>query len=183
LNEVELGVLRELAKWRDHVAETINKPVPSVANDLALKAMAQRAPRDLKAIESIRGLGVGRNEPWASQALEAIGSGVSKPEPNVRSPFSSEQEARLDGVMSLLRIARHYVAVRDGIAVDLLCDSAELRALAETRLGAPGAEPSCGVLSGWRRTVVGDLLLNVLSGKVAFRVGLAAPAGVCMLSE
>jgi ribonuclease D len=178
LNPAQLGILREVAKWRDLVAEANDKPVPSVANDLALKTMALRQPRDLREFETIRGLGLGRNPPWARRALDAIAEGVSKPEINARPAWSNEEEARIDGVMSLLRVARHLVAVRDGIAVEMLCDQAELRSLAESQITSKTLDASFSVLNGWRLRVLGELFLGVLSGELAFRVDSAMPAGV-----
>jgi ribonuclease D len=178
LNPGQLGILREIAKWRNHVAESIDKPVPSVANDLALKSMALHPPRDLRALESVRGLGVGRNQPWAQQLLDAIAFGASCPEENLRVVFSNEIESKLDGVVSLLRMARHFVAVRDGIAPDLLADSGDLRSLAETQVFAKPVDSNLSVLRSWRYEILGQLLLQVLSGAVAFRIDVSEPSGI-----
>jgi ribonuclease D len=182
LNPEQLGVLREVAKWRDQVARTIDKPAPSVASDLALKAIALNPPHDLRALESVRGLGAGRNQPWARQLLEAVVSGAERPEPKFRLLLSTEEEARMDGIVSLLRLARHFVAVRDGIAADVLADQSELRDLADAHMKATTPSADNGVLSGWRREVLGELMLQVLAGTVTFRVDTTAPAGVALIT-
>jgi ribonuclease D len=182
LNPEQLGILREVAKWRDHVARTTDKPAPSVASDLALKAIALHPPRDLRALESVRGLGAGRNQPWARKLLEAVASGSERPEPKFRPLLSSEEEARIDGMVSLLRLTRHFVAVREGIAADVLADQSELRELVEAHLKAEPVDADNGVLLGWRREVLGELALQVLAGRVAFRVDSTAPAGVTLTS-
>jgi ribonuclease D len=178
LDPVPLGILRELAKWRDRAAQALNKPAPTVANDLALKSMALRPPRDKRGLETVRGLGIGRNQPWARELFEAIKLGEQRPEPNHRREFSKQQEAQIDGLVSVLSIARRYVATDRGISVDLLSDQAELRALAEWHLNDRPAESTFEVLSGWRRNVVGNVLLDVLSGKLAFRADAKTPAGI-----
>lgn len=178
LSSAQLGILRELAKWRDHVAQTLDKPTPSVANDLALKAMATRPPHNLSALDGVRGLGVGRTQPWAKQLLEAIESGKTRPEPKLKATLSREQEARIEGISSLLGVARRFVATHEAIASELLADQAELRALAEWHLLQRPAETVLGVLNGWRRPVIGDLLLGVLGGEMAFRVDAAALSGL-----
>lgn len=178
LNTGQLGILRELAKWRNHVAENLDKPVPMVANDLALKSMAMHPPQDVASLDSVRGLGLGRKQPWAKQLLEAIALGKARPEPKQRAPLSREQEVRVEGIMSLLGVARRFVASREEIAAELLVDQAELRALAEWHLLQRSSEIALGVLRGWRRPVIGELLLGALSGETAFRVDVAALSGI-----
>lgn len=175
LNTEQLGVLREVAKWRERVAEAIDKPVPTVASDLALKSLALQPPSDLRSLERVRGLGAGRNQPWARELLEAVALGRTKPEPVP--VVQRDQEPLIEGLTSVLGLARRFVAVRQGIAGELLVNQAELRALAEWQLGGRAGEPDVEVLGGWRRPVIGELLLEVLSGEVAFRIDPAAPGG------
>jgi ribonuclease D len=175
LNGEQLGVLREVAKWRERVAETLDRPAPTVASDLALKSLALQPPKDLRSLERVRGLGAGRSQPWARELLEAVALGAAKPE--LIQAAKAHPEALLDGLTSVLGLARRFVAVREGIAGELLVSQAELRALAEWQLeGRPG-ESAVEVLRGWRRPVIGELLLEVLSGNVAFRIDPEAPGG------
>jgi ribonuclease D len=175
LSRVELGILREVAKWREHVAEVLDKPVATVANDLALKSLALQPPKDLRALERVRGLGAGRSQPWARELLEAVARGAAKPE--LAEPAQRDQDALIEGLTSVLGLARRFVAIREGIAGELLASQAELRALSEWQLGGRLGEPGIGVLSGWRRPVIGEFLLGVLAGDLAFRIDPAAPGG------
>lgn len=176
-----LGVLRELAKWRDRVAQSLDKPAPSVAGDLALKSMALCPPRDRGALESVRGLGAGRNQPWANELLKAILEGESRPEANHRLELSKQQEAQVDGLVSMLSLGRRFVATRDGIGAELLADQAELRALAEWQLNQRPDGNSFDVFGGWRRDVIGDVLLRILSGTIGFRADASAPSGIAVI--
>jgi ribonuclease D len=175
LNGEQLGVLREVAKWRERVAEAIDKPAPTVASDLALKSLALQPPKDLRALESVRGLGAGRSQPWARELLEAVALGATKPEP-VPS-VQRDQDAVVEGLTAVLGLARRFVAVREGIASELLVTQAELRELSEWQLGGRAGEARFEVLNGWRRPVIGELLLDVLAGEVGFRIDTAAPGG------
>jgi ribonuclease D len=176
LSGAELGILREVAKWREHVAEALDRPVATVASDLALKSIALQPPQNQRALEGVRGLGAGRSQPWARELLEAVALGATKPEP-VAQLIQRDREALIDGFTSVLGLARRFVAVREGIAAELLVTQAELRALAEWQLdGRPGAS-DVEVLAGWRRPVIGELLLEVLAGNVGFRIDPAAPGG------
>jgi ribonuclease D len=176
LTGAELGILREVAKWRERVAEALDKPVPTVASDLALKSLALRPPKDLRALHGIRGLGAGRSQPWARELLEAVALGATRAEPV--QVVQRGQEELIDGLTSVLGLARRFVTVREGIAAEVLVGQAELRALAEWQLDGRAGESAVEVLSGWRRPVIGELLLEVLAGDVGFRIDPAAPGGI-----
>ncbi len=176
LNGEQLGILREVAKWRERVAQTLDKPAPTVANDLALKSLALQPPKDLRSLEGVRGLGAGRSQPWARELLEAVALGATKPEP--APPTQRDQEALIEGLTSVLGLARRFVAIREGIAGELLVNQAELRALSEWHLGGRSGESDVGVLTGWRRAVIGELLLEVLAGELSFRIDPAVPGGI-----
>ena len=176
LGSKQLGILREVAKWRERVAEKLDKPPATVANDLALKSLALQPPSDARALKGVRGLGAGGSQPWLSELLEAVALGASRPEPT--RPPPREQETLIEGLTSILGLARRVVASREGIAGELLASQQELRALSEWHLGGRPSEFSVEVLGGWRRAVIGELLLEVLSGDVAFRVDPTAESGI-----
>jgi ribonuclease D len=176
LNGRQLGILREVAKWRERVAEALDKPPQTVANDLALKSIALQPPKDVRSLKGVRGIGAGSGQPWADQLLEAIGLGAAKPE--LIQPTQRDQEPLIEGLTSVLMLARRLVAVTEGIAGELLVSQSELRALSEWQLAGRPDESALGVLRGWRRAVIGELLLDVLSGNVAFRIDTASPGGI-----
>jgi len=176
LNGEQLGILREVAKWRERVAGALNRPAPTVANDLALKSLALQPPKDLRALEGVRGLGAGRGQPWARELLEAVALGAAKPE--LVPPPQRDQDALIEGLTSVLGLARRFVAIREGIAGELLVSQAELKALSEWQLGGRAGECAAGVMSGWRRPLLGELLLEVLSGDVGFLIDPGAPGGI-----
>jgi ribonuclease D len=178
LNEIELGILREVAKWRERVAATLDKPTATVASDLALKSLALQPPQSPRALDGVRGLGAGRSQPWARELLEAVALGATKPEPVPVASRDRDSEASIDGFISVLGLARRFVAVREGIAGELLVTQSELRELAEWQLDGRPRETEIEVLAGWRRPVIGELLLETLAGDVAFRIDAAAPGAI-----
>jgi ribonuclease D len=176
LAEGPLGVLRELAIWRDRVAEATDKPLVTVANDLALKSMAMQPPKDARALGSVRGLGVGRAQPWASELLEAVARGRARPEP--KAAPSVHDAGLLDGVAGLLSVARRDAAARADLAPELLADQTELRELVEWHLDGRSESVKHAVLEGWRHEVLGALLLRVLAGEVRLSVDAASATGI-----
>jgi ribonuclease D len=181
LNGRQLGILREVAKWRERVAEALDKPPQTVANDLALKSLALQPPKDVRSLKAVRGIGAGSGQPWADQLLEAITLGAARPE--LIQPAQRDQEPLIEGLTSVLMLARRLVAVTEGIAGELLVSQSELRALSEWQLAGRPSESALGVLRGWRRGVIGELLLDVLSGQVAFRIDTATPGGINVVRD
>lgn len=179
LGPEQLGILREVARWRDEAAEATDKPPVMVANDLALKSLAYQPPRSTSALSGIRGLGSGRAQPWAGRLIEAVARGIARPEMVARRA-SRHDPAVVEGLTSLLGLARRHVAARETIAAEVLADQAELRELVEWHLdGRPEADDVAhDVLLGWRRDVLGALLLEALDGAVTFRADGASAAGI-----
>jgi ribonuclease D len=181
LGEVELGRLRELAIWRDAVAESENCRPESVANDAGLKQLALDPPVRHGQVRGTRGVGIGGSERWWTGLREAILRGQAEPEPL---PSFTEADERVESITALLNALRRVVATEHDVAPELLSSTAELRALAEWQLtGRESAAPELEVLSGWRKALVGELLLDVLSGKVALKVAAASPSGVALLRD
>ncbi len=176
LAEGPLGVLRELAIWRDEVAEATDKTLVTVANDLALKSMALSPPKDARALGGVRGLGIGRAQPWAGKLLEAIGKGRARPEP--KGAPSPHDPGIVDAIAGLLSVARRDVAARAELAPELIADQSELRALVEWHLEGRPAAAQHPVLEGWRREVLGALLLRVLDGEMRLAVDATSPTGI-----
>jgi len=179
LSAAQLGVLREVAAWRDDVAQSLDKPPSTVANDLALKSLALQPPRDLRALAAVRGLGAGRNEPWSRKLIAAVERGLAKPEEKVRAP-SREREAVIEGLASVLGLVRRLVAGREAIAADLLADQSDLRALAEWHLDGRPEGIELDVLAGWRRAIFGDLALRALAGEMSFRADGTTSSGIAI---
>lgn len=176
LSPEALGILREVAKWRDRVAQALDRPLTHVASDAALKQLTERRPREPAAAAEVRGLGAGRADRWLAALVDAVALGLERPEP--KRTFVADP--RIDGVVQALSIARRIVAVREGIASEILAGRDELEALASWELGGRSGEVPEGPLQGWRRAVVGEAFSDVLSGRVRVRVDSSAPAGVTL---
>jgi ribonuclease D len=179
LGATELGRLRELAMWRDAVAEAENCRPDSVANDAGLKQLALRPPAKQGQLRGMRGVGIGGSERWWQGLRDAIAKGNAEPEP---APPSFEADPRVESIAQLLGAVRRVVAMEHDVAPDLLASAADLRALAEWQLaGRQAPAPELDVLSGWRGPLLGELLVETLSGNVSLQVGPASPSGLTLV--
>jgi ribonuclease D len=179
LSEVELGALRELAMWRDAVAESENCRPESVASDAGLKQLALQPPAKHGQLRGLRGIGIGGSERWWAGMRDAIARGVTEPEPV---PPAFDPDARVESIALLLGAVRRVVAAEHDIAPEVLASTADLRTLAEWQLGGrePPA-PSLDALTGWREKLIGGLLVETLAGSVALKVAPASPSGLAIV--
>jgi ribonuclease D len=180
LGEVELGRLRELAVWRDTVAESENCRPEAVANDAGLKQLALDPPARHGQVRGMRGIGIGASERWWAGLRDAILRGQAEPEPI---PPFAEADARVESIAALLNALRRVVATEHDVAPELLASTPELRALVEWQLTRREPAPELEVLTGWRKGLIGELLLQALSGKIALRVAADSPSGLELSSD
>jgi ribonuclease D len=147
LGPVQLGMLRELAMWRDQIAATENCRPEGVASDPGLKQLALRPPTKSSQLRGMRGLGMGASERYWPGLRDAMARGTAEPEPAVA---FSEIDPRVESIVGVLGAVRRVVAMEQDLAPELLASSAELRTLAEWQIGG-GLPP----LRTWRRSWAG----------------------------
>jgi ribonuclease D len=180
LSPVQLGMLRELAMWRDRTAASENCRPEGVASDPGLKQLALRPPTKHGQLRGMRGLGIGGAERYWPGLRDSLERGAAEPEPPVTIP---ETDVRVDSIITLLGAVRRVVAIEHDIAPELLATSAELRALAEWHLsGAEGPATVLEALADWRQALIARPLLDTLGGKIAVKVAASTASGLELTS-
>ena len=164
------AIARELVQWREDVARTQDRPIPSVLSDAALVEVAKRRPSAIGQLEQIRGI----NEPTlrrrGRQILEAVERGRSRPPIPVEGQRPAQPSALDAPVIALAEALVRARALECGLAYELIAARADLQQIVlALRDGAPA--PDVRTLQGWRREVVGDELLKLLSGRRSLTVG------------
>jgi len=174
LDRRALAVLREVAAWREEEAQRRDLPRRWLVSDESLIEIARRAPVDIESLAAIRGLGervLGRS---GAAILAAVAAGRAVPDeelPRLAKRVRVATDAQ--PVADLLQAVCRIRAREHGVAVTLLATREELERFAGgEREGNPLAE-------GWRHTLVGRELEDVLDGRVA----LAVDGGRIVLRE
>lgn len=169
-NPRTLGILRELAAWREE--EAINRDVPrsSLIRDEVLVEIARRAPKTLAALRDIRLLRGGIGEKRGQQILDAVALGAANP---VRETFDAPPTESLPSDAGpLVRLTEAWLRTRAAeahVASEMLATRSDLDDLAAAFL-AGGEEANVPVLKGWRRELVGEDLIAILAGKLRLAV-------------
>lgn len=162
-------VLRELAAWREQEARARNFPRGRIIRDDLLLEVSRRQPSTVQDLGAIRGIAKGLVERHGKKILQLIQISQSIPKseyPDIPKtpPTEPEQAGRSDLLQAALKACAHKAS----IAPTLIATSADLQALVEAKGNYENL--SIPLLSGWRRQIAGDCLLQVLSGKVAVRL-------------
>ncbi|MGH2838163.1 MAG: ribonuclease D [Thermoleophilaceae bacterium] len=163
------AVAREVAGWRERVAQKEDKPPSTIVADQAVVAISRTAPRHVDKLRDIRGLYPKAIKRWGHEIVAAVKQGA-KAEPPAKEGgggFSTAADAPLIALCEALVRAR---ALEAGLAYELIASRADLtRVVVAARLGRP--EPEVRTLQGWRRAVVGEELDGLLRGDLSLAVG------------
>ncbi|MDR3037108.1 MAG: ribonuclease D [Coriobacteriales bacterium] len=178
----QLAVVREVAAWREGIAQARNLPRKWVLSDELLLEVAKREPSSFDALFKIRGLKerLGRRD--GQQVLDAIETAHALPQdawPVRQRPPGSD--ANLTAKLDLLGALVHHRAKELHIASSFLTSHDELAHL------AAGRRSGLTILKGWRRELIGDELLQLLDGDIALSLAgenlkvtlLSQAGGVC----
>lgn len=163
------AVLRELAAWREGEAKRRNVPRGRVMRDEVLLQLARHPPRHLQELRAVRGLHGSEADRNGETILGTIQAALALPPsawPEV--PKERKPEPESAGLVELLQAVMKARATEEEIAPTLLATTADLQALAEAK--SHRADLDLPLLKGWRRELLGNLLLDVLDGTLAVTV-------------
>ena len=174
-------VLRELAAWREAEARRRNVPRGRVMRDEVLLQLARHPPKSVHELRGLRGVHSSEVDRHGEQLLATITSALALPPsawPEV--PRERKPDPESTGIVELLQAVLKARAAEQGIAPTMLATSSDLQALVEAKQNRTTLDVP--ILRGWRRQLVGDLLLQVLDGAVTITVDRTSGA-LQMISE
>ncbi len=160
------AVLRELAAWREGEAKRRNVPRGRVVRDEVLLQLARHPPHQDE-LRKVRGLHASEIDRNGESILAVIQSALALPSsawPVLAKERKPEPES--NGFVELLQAIVKARAMEEEIAPTLLATTSDLQELVDAK--ANRATLDLPLLKGWRRRLVGELLLGALDGKVAF---------------
>ena len=157
-----LGVVRELARFREDYAQSRDIPRSRVFKDDALVELASTKPLTESDLAKSRLLlREARRGDIADGILAAVRRAVEmKPEDLPKAESYRDQPQVNPALADLLRVLLKARAEAEGVAVKLIASAAELDAIASGGRDQPA-------LRGWRAEVFGTEALLLCEGKVA----------------
>jgi ribonuclease D len=165
LDRRSLGVLREVAAWRETEAQRRDLPKRWLVSDESLVEIARRRPKSTAELMAIRGVNEQAAARNGSGLIAAVTAGEAVAETDLpriekRSRMPRDAQPLADVLSAVLRVrAREH-----GVAPALFASRDELeRFAAGDRDGHP-------LSVGWRHSLVGAELEALLDGAVAVRI-------------
>ena len=161
-----LGVLMELAAWREREAQTQDVPRSRVLKDEALYDIAGQSPRTVEDLGSLRSLHNGFARSQRGRAvLEAVQLGLER-DPKTVPPLQRGEPMppEAQAVVDLLRVLLKATAGRHGVAPKLIATSDELEQIARSD------DADVAALRGWRRKLFGEGALALKRGDLALAI-------------
>ncbi len=168
----QLAVARELFQWRERLATERNQPIRRILRDDLIVDLALRQPKSAEAVLATRDMNRPSYKKHAAELAACIARGVSLTESQLPRPTPVPESSSEDHILSkLLQIVLANRCAELKVALGLVGTSADLKSLVRWHTKKNSKEPPPRLAQGWRAEVCGDLLADVLDGKVRFCVG------------
>lgn len=171
LSRRSMGVVRELYHWRERTAAERDRPARTVIRDDLLIELAKRPPKSTDDVMSVRGMQRRDYARLAPELIEAVQQALSLPDDELPEKHAAPPPVAQNEVLGkVLGIALAQRCAELGISTTLVGTAADLQDLVKWDLVDRKETPPPKLMQGWRAEVCGDLLSDVLEGKVALRI-------------
>ena len=165
----DLGILIEVAAWREREAQKRDVPRQRVLRDDALVEVVQSRPQNAEALSRLRAIGQGFGRSRAGLSLlAAIARGLAV-DPKALPKLDRRGRQHNDSTVDFLKVLLRIVSQNSGVAPKIIATSADLEAI------AAGRGELLPALSGWRRETFGQLALDAIAGRVALSLERGEP--------
>jgi ribonuclease D len=168
LGKRQRAVALTLVEWRQQLAQEIDRPASSILPDHVLVEVARRQPDSRRALEEVRGMPGQTFQRWHRELLEAVARGREAPD----APSLPDIEPGDSTDAPLIALGQALVrqrAIEAKVAVDLVSTQSDIATVVGA-LRRDNGEPDVRTLQGWRRELVGDELVKLLTGECVVRV-------------
>lgn len=160
-----LAALQLLHRWRETVAERVDKaPFRIIGND-ALVGVSRALPASTQELSRIRELPASLARRHGAALLDAVAKAQALPGhelPRLERRPRLHKDAGFDARVEKLKAARNAVATALGLEAGVLCGRTTLEAVARARPADRAALDRVAELRDWQRNVLGAALLEAL---------------------
>lgn len=167
-----LAILRELWYWREEEARRRNLPPKRVLRDDLLVELAKRGTADPKRIAAVRGLERGDLQRHLPKIAACIERALALPESQYPRHLRGSSLSQLTLIGQFLSTALGSICRTKQVAPSLVGTAQDVRELIAYRLNLEEYEADeLPILAqGWRAEVVGQMIDDLLAGKLAIRI-------------
>lgn len=170
LSRRELAVVREMFEWREQEAAQRDKPARKMLRDDLIIELARRQPRDTADLLATRDMNRTDYRKCAPAMLAAIERALALPDTKLPPVHRTEKDQDEQLLAQLLGIALANRCAQAEVAMGLVGTTADLKHLVRWEVYGDKSGDPPRLTQGWRGEVCGDLLTDVLAGRIALRV-------------
>lgn len=163
------GAVVQLAAWREREALASNKPPSWILPDNALIELCRRLADSESALRRVKGVGSGTVRRYGDKIVSVIQEGAGSDAPHAlrRGSSLSSDRQLLATLLSLLVSAR---CAGETLPPKLVGSKTDCESLVTWHSSAARSEPLPRMLSGWRRSFIGDDAVALLDGKASLSI-------------
>ena len=158
-----MGVVIELAKWREIQAQTRDLPRNRILKDDAIREIALQNPKKPEDFDKMRSVPTGfissRNAAGLMEAIEA-GRKLTKKDLPPPPPMVDNRPG-IGPLVDLLKVLLKYCCEENQVAPKLIASVAELERIASDD------NPDVKCMEGWRKDVFGAAAMDLKNGRLA----------------
>lgn len=158
-----MGVVIELAKWREIQAQTRDLPRNRILKDDAIREIALQNPKKPEDFDKMRSVPKGfissRNAAGLMEAIEA-GRKLTKKDLPPPPPVVDNRPG-IGPLVDLLKVLLKYCCEENQVAPKLIANVAELERIASDD------NPDVKCMEGWRKDVFGAAAMDLKNGRLA----------------
>jgi ribonuclease D len=171
LNRRALAAAREIFRWRERAAAERDKPPRSVLRDDLVVEIAKRHPKTRQDVTAIRDMTRRDYLRIVDDLLDCVRTAHELPDDQLPEKYRAPPAVAQNEVLGkMLGIALAQACGELGVSTSLVGTSTDLQDLVRWHVVEKKSGPPPRLMLGWREEVCGDLLSDVLDGKVAFRI-------------
>jgi ribonuclease D len=171
LNSRQLAVVRELYRWREETAASRDQPMRRILRDDLLIDLARRQPKTEQELLNSRDMNRTNFRRNAGEIVAAIKTALDLPQNEIPPRFRNNDSGPDEPVLGkLLALALANRCAELQLSAGIVGTANDLKEW--IRWYGDGSKPNKAprLSNGWRAEVCGDLLRDVLEGKVSLRV-------------
>jgi ribonuclease D len=166
-----MEMARQLSLWREDEARRQNRPLRQVMRDDVLVAIAKRQPTNRRGLEALRDFNRPALLSRSDEILRVLQRAREVPEESLPEPAARfEEPPGVSTVANLMSAALAQCCAQNRIAGPLVASVADVKEMIRWHLDGSPDDRRPTLLQGWRAGLCGEMLLDVLGGRVALRV-------------
>ena len=161
LSARELGILQALTVWREHTARQKDLPRGRVLKDRCCYDIARLQPKNLRELSAVADVGAKTLRNYGESILDTVDNAQALADDQLPAKLPKPLPPQASQLLKLLKSHISQRAQQLQIAAELLAKKRDCEALLRSGVNN-GDYQLPETLSGWRRAVVGNELLELI---------------------